>query len=193
MEQQYLGATSLSGTSPTRKRVENDYYATNPESVHLLLERETFNGTILEPCCGEGHISEILKDAGYKVYSNDLINRGYGDTFKNFLTDDFEKFDNIVTNPPYKYAKEFIERALKFTNKKVAMFCKIQLLEGQARYEMFQHAPLRTVYVFVRRQTPLPNGSLYNEKGKKWASTMCFAWFIFEHGYKGKPTIEWLI
>lgn len=73
------------------------------------------------------------------------------------------------------------------------MFCKIQLLEGVSRYEMFQNSPLKTVYVFTKRQNPWRNGSPVDENGKKWASTMCFAWFVFEHGYKGKPTIEWLL
>lgn len=43
-----------------------------------------------------------------------------------------------------------------------------------------------------KRQNPLRNGNPVDENGKKWASTMCFAWFVFEHGYKGKPTIEWI-
>ena len=193
MSEKYLTGTSLSGTSTTRGRVENDYYATPPESTLKLLEVENFEGSILEPCCGEGHISEILKKEGYTVYSNDIVNRDYGETNKDFLKDDFEKVDNVVTNPPYKYAKEFIEKSLEITNKKVAMFCKIQLLEGVARYDMFQSSPLKTVYVFTKRQNPLRNGSPVDENGKKWASTMCFAWFVFEHGYEGKPTIEWLL
>ncbi|WP_053040161.1 hypothetical protein [Staphylococcus haemolyticus] len=188
-----LSGSALAGTSLTRKRVDNDYYATPPESVKKLLEVESFKGSVMEPCCGEGHISELLKDKGYTVKSNDLIDRGYGETHLDFLTEEFEKVDNIITNPPYKYAKEFIEKSLKVTNKKVAMFCKIQLLEGVSRYEMFKNAPLKTVYVFSKRQNPLRNGKATDENGKKWASTMCFAWFVFEHGYQGKPEIEWLI
>ena len=58
---------------------------------------------------------------------------------------------------------------------------------------MFENTPLKTVYVFSKRQNPLRNGSPVDENGKKWASTMCFAWFVWEHGYAGKPTIEWLV
>ena len=193
MTKKHLTGTSLSGTSTTRDRVENDYYATPPESTLKLLEVEEFKGNVLEPCCGEGHISEVLKQEGYKVFSNDLIDRGYGELHKDFLTEDFEIYDNIITNPPFKYAKEFIEKSLKVTTGKVAMFCKIQLLEGVSRYEMFQDTPLKTVYVFTKRQNPLRNGSPVDENGKKWSSTMCFAWFVWEHGYEGKPTIEWLL
>ena len=193
MTKKHLTGTSLSGTSTTRDRIKDDYYATPQESTFKLLEVEDFKGNILEPCCGEGHISEVLKQEGYKVFSNDLIDRGYGESFKDFLNDNFETYDNIITNPPFKYAKEFIEKSLKVTTGKVAMFCKIQLLEGVSRYEMFQDTPLKTVYVFTKRQNPLRNGSPVDENGKKWASTMCFAWFVWEHGYEGKPTIEWLL
>ena len=187
-----LTGTSLSGTSMSRERVENDYYATPPESTIALLEREKFFGGILEPCCGKGHISEVLKDHGYDVISNDLIDRGYGEFNEDYLKATELKADNVVTNPPFKYAKEFIEKSLHDTTGKVAMFCKIQLLEGVSRSKMFENTPLKTVYVFTKRQNPLRNGSPVDENGKKWASTMCFAWFVWEHGYEGKPSIEWI-
>ena len=188
----HLTGTSLSGTSMSRERVKNDYYATPPETTISLLEREKFSGNILEPCCGEGHISEVLKDYGYDVISNDVIDRGYGEFNEDFLSSDNLHADNVITNPPFKYAKEFIEKSLQDTTGKVAMFCKIQLLEGVSRRELFENTPLRTVYVFTKRQNPLRNGRPVDENGKKWASTMCFAWFVWEHGYKGKPVIEWI-
>lgn len=187
-----LTGTSLAGTSVSRDRVEEDYYATPPESTQALLDLEEFEGDVLEPCCGEGHMSEVLKKNGFKVVSTDLIDRGYGEGVKDFLKDDFQTYDNIITNPPYKYAKEFIEKGLEVTTGKVAMFCKIQLLEGVARRKMFKETPLKTVYVFTKRQNPWRNGSPVDENGKKWASTMCFAWFVWEHGYKGEPTIKWI-
>ena len=187
-----LTGTSLSGTSMSRERVENDYYATPPESTIALLEREKFFGGILEPCCGEGHISEVLKNYGYEVISNDLVDRGYGEFNEDYLKATELKADNVVTNPPFKYAKEFIEKSLHDTTGKVAMFCKIQLLEGVSRSKMFENTPLKTVYVFTKRQNPSRNGSPVDKNGKKWASTMCFAWFVWEHGYEGKPSIEWI-
>lgn len=191
-EQKYLTGTSLAGTSASRDRVEEDYYATPPESTQALLNLEKFEGNVLEPCCGEGHMSEVLKKNGFKVISTDLVDRGYGEGIKDFLKDDFQTYDNVITNPPYKYAKEFIEKSLKVTTGKVAMFCKIQLLEGVSRRKMFKETPLKTVYVFTKRQNPWRNGSPVDENGKKWASTMCFAWFVWEHGYKGEPTIKWI-
>ncbi|EAF5463421.1 class I SAM-dependent methyltransferase [Listeria monocytogenes] len=184
--------TNLVGMGSLRGREDNDYYATPPESTLALLEKEIFEGTILEPCCGEGHISEVLKRSGHNVISNDLINRGYGESFKDFLQEDFQKVDNIVTNPPFKFAKEFIEKSLEIAEKKVAMFCKIQLLEGVQRKQLFEETPLKAVYVFSKRQNPLRNGNALDENGKKWSSTMCFAWFVWERGYQGEPAVRWI-
>lgn len=50
------------------EREHNDYYATEPKATNLLLEVEDFTNTILEPCCGEGHISKQLIQGG--VHSN---------------------------------------------------------------------------------------------------------------------------
>ena len=63
------------------------------ESIKLFLKAAKntnliIPNNILEPCCGIGSISKILKENGYSVYSSDLIDRGYGeetgiDFFKN--------------------------------------------------------------------------------------------------------------
>ena len=190
-----LTGTSLAGGSVNYKRVDNDFYATNPQSLLDLLEFESFDdGTILEPCCGQGHLSKVLTlNTTSKVYSCDLIDRGYGVGGKDFLTDTFQNYDYVVTNPPYKYAQQFIEKALTISNKKVAMFLKIQFLEGQKRKEFLERNPLKYVYVFSKRQDPWRNGDSINPNtGKKWGSTMCFAWFVWEKGFKGEPTIKWL-
>ena len=57
---------------------------------------------------------------------------------------------------------------------------------------MFDNSPLKYVYVFSKRVNPLRNGEPTDEKGKPWASTMCFAWFVWEKNYEGEPIIRWL-
>lgn len=60
-------------------REVNDYYATHSKATEMLLELEEFDKNIIEPCCGEGHISKVLETHGYNVRSMDLIDRGYGE------------------------------------------------------------------------------------------------------------------
>lgn len=201
-----LTGTKLVGDNPERGRVENDYYATpfkaTEDLLNALLESgETLgNDTILEPSAGEGHIIKILKDfyPYNEITANDIayrdsrlgieVNGGV-----DFLTyNPHYKFDTIITNPPFALAQEFIEKALELSNHYVIMFAKIQLLEGDKRRKMFDNSPLKYVYVFSKRVNPLRNGEPTDEKGKPWASTMCFAWFVWEKNYEGEPIIRWL-
>jgi hypothetical protein len=47
--------TTLGASSHSKdEREQHDYYATDPKAVKMLLELETFNKNILEPCCGGG-------------------------------------------------------------------------------------------------------------------------------------------
>ena len=199
-EKKVLAGTKLAGMSTTRDRVDNDFYATPRNAIQAILNEVKLDGSILEPAAGQGHISKVLKEyyPYSEIVSTDLIQREerFGIPIQggvDFLTHEFHrKFDNIITNPPFNLAQEFIEKALELSNDKVIMFAKIQLLEGNKRRELFDNTPLKYVYVFSKRVNPLRNGEELDEKGKPWSSTMCFAWFIWEHDYEGEPIIRWL-
>ena len=104
-----LGASNHS----KKERQSEDYYATDPKAAELLCDVEKFSGKIWEPACGEGHLSEVFRKRGYEVRSTDLIDRGYGEQ-KDFLFFNDEDWDgNIVTNPPYRLANEFVYKALE--------------------------------------------------------------------------------
>ena len=194
-----LSGTSLAGMSTIRERVEDDYYATPNSATEMLLDNVKFIGNFLEPCVGGGHIAEVIKTyyPNECIYGSDIVDRGHPNTLiADFLTYDFleQSFDNIITNPPYSLAQEFLEKGMEVINDngKIAMFLKIQFLEGNKRREMFVKYPPKYIYVFSKRQNPWRNGSKVDEKGKPWASTMCFAWFIWEKGFKGDPIVRWL-
>ncbi len=193
-----LKGTNLAGTSTTRERVKDDYYATPYESTKALLDVEMIKGNVLEPCIGGGHIAEVIKEyyPEIEVFGCDLVNRGYQNTkVCDFLKESFkQEFDNIITNPPYSLAQEFLEKSMKVVKNggKIAMFLKIQFLEGVKRKELFEIYPPKTVYVFSKRQNPWRNRNPVDEKGKKWSSTMCFAWFVWEKSYNGETIVKWI-
>ena len=189
-----LGASNHSNG----ERQNEDFYATDPKATELLLELEKFNEFILEPCCGQGHISKVLTKNGYKVISTDLVDRGYGIAPVNFLEYDFLTKNNgklnmdIITNPPYKYAKEFVERSLQLVEDgcKVAMFLKVQFLEGKARRELFEKHPPKRIWVSSSRLLCAKNGDFETMK-KTGGSAVAYAWFIWEKGYTGKTELRW--
>jgi hypothetical protein len=191
--------TNGASNHSNKERALNDYYATNPKAVEMLLELETFNKNILEPCCGEGHISKVLEQNGYNVLSLDLIDRGYGIGGVDFLKYNEHFNGDIITNPPYLGAQEFVEHALDLIDdgNKVAMFLKITFLEGKSRRKLFEDYPPKRVYVSTSRILCGKNGDFYkrdkngnliiDKDGNPMedSSAVCYAWFIWEKGYKG--------
>lgn len=96
-----------------KERQGEDFYATDPLAAELLCDVETFSPKIWEPACGMGHLSEVFRRRGYEVRSTDLVYRGYGEQ-RDFLYLNDEDWDgDIITNPPYRLAYEFIYKALE--------------------------------------------------------------------------------
>ena len=179
------------------EREQHDYYATEPKALELLLEKEKFFPYVWECACGEGHLSEVLKNHGYKVKSSDLYDRGYEGTEQiDFLKIPKEEVRkdvprDIITNPPYKYAKEFVEKALEVSSDgaKIAMFLKLTFLESKARRELFEKYPPKIVYVSSARLQCAKNGD-FEKYGNK-STAVAYAWFVWKKGFKGNPIIKW--
>jgi hypothetical protein len=177
---------SIVGVSPGRP--EYDFYRTPSEAVEALLRYEEFEGLIWEPACGDGAISQVLERTGHHVISSDLIDYGFGVPNVDFLNTT-KIVENIITNPPYKYAQDFAEQALSCTTDKVAMLMKLTFLEGVKRQPFFKNSPLKTVYVFSKRIKLNRNG---NDEAYKNGGMIAFAWFVWDHTYGGEPSIRWL-
>ena len=173
------------------EREVNDYYATDPVAIDKLLTVEDPYPVIWECACGEGHLSERLKEKGFTVFSSDIIDRGYlGTQVIDFLTAKQPCTCDILTNPPYKYAKEFVLKALELVKpgRKVYMLLKLLFLEGKARYiDLFSKYPPKTIYVFSERISCVKNG-----KGEFNNGAVSYAWFVWEKGYTGPTQIDWI-
>lgn len=178
-----VGSSRLNGD-----REVNDFYPTPKYAVVELLKREDFVGSVWECACGEGDISVVLESNGFNVISSDLVYRGYGMKLDFFQSDLI--VDNIITNPPYKLALEFVLKAKKQSTKKIAMFLKTVWLESESRYNMFQDKdfPLKTVYQFSKRVTLYKNGEKMKNSGM-----IAYAWYVWDKSYSGKPTIDWIL
>lgn len=169
-------------------REEHDFYPTPACATRSLLAVERFEGPIWEPACGTGDMSEALIAGGYEVISSDLIDRGYGEGGRDFMMEWAPRAPNIATNPPFRWASEFIDRALMLTTGKVALFLRLAFLEGvgrpgiEGRKAMFERTPLARVWVMSRR-VQIQRGRLAGEGDTN--GVMAFAWFVWEHGHEG--------
>ena len=173
------------------EREERDYYATNPQAMELLLAEERFADDVWEVSCGEGHLGKVLEAHGYNVLATDIVYRGYGETKPlDFLSREHHFNGDIITNPPYKYALEFVKKSLESINngRRVAMFLKLQFLEGKERKKFFEQFPPKIIYVSSSRITCAKNGDFDTVK----SSAVAYCWFIWEKGWYGNPIIRWI-
>jgi len=173
-----MEAISLTNSSKTNKRRELDFYPTPPEVTRALMEfLRNIDGRTLnvwEPACGNGAMSKVIEEYGHHVYSSDIRdNSGYGIGGVDFLAE-FNKFDAIITNPPFALSSDFIIHALDNADV-VAMLLKSQYWHAAKRKDMFNHHP--PAYVLPLTWRPdFMNG----ERGG--APTMEVAWTVWIAG-----------
>ena len=104
-----------------------------------------------------------------------------------------ETYD-ILTNPPYKYAKEFVLQALDMVKdgRKVYMFLKLTFLEGKTRYkELFKKYPPKNIYVFSERVMCAKNAEFEKMKAGG-GSAVAYSWFVWEKGNYSDTIIKWI-
>jgi len=181
----------LLAPQPTIKRKADlngaDYYPTPAWATQALLKNESFNGKVWECACGDGAMSEVIKSNGYDVYSSDLWDRGYGDSGVDF-TKANKKFDNIITNPPFHSAEEFVFRGLANSKNKLALLLRLAFLEsGKRQLQIFKSNPPSKVWVFSERITFYPKDAV-----RKGSGTTAYAWFVWDKNGDGKTELDWL-
>lgn len=181
---------SLGAKVSTSEREENDFYATNPDAVKFLLEKETFRHDVWECCCGMGHLSREIENAGYNVISSDIVDRGYPDTHIANVMDAEENVYDVITNPPYKNAQEIIQHLIDISKPgtKIAMFLKVLFLESRERRKLFDNHPPKTIYVSSKRIVCAKDGDFDSIT----SSAIAYAWYVWEVGYTGDTIVKWV-
>ena len=187
------------GVNGAEERQKEDYYATDPNAVKDLVRKLqehniTIPHTIVESSVGGGSIANVFKNNGHKVIAYDIKDRGYADTtitdylFVGKLPTDDDVM--IVENPPYKLSLEFIQHGLSLIKdgNYLCSLQKIQFLESERRKPFFESTPPKYVFVFSKRCMTYRDGQF--EKYK--SSMMCYAWFVWEKGYKGDTILKWI-
>lgn len=194
MEKDWIGNSNIHIINHRKKRgrvAEHDFYATHPSMGEWILKLEPQLCDIWEPACGMGHLAKIFVNHNKLKLASDLYDYGYGHSGFDFLKNNQIYDGDIVTNPPYKYALEFCQKALDIVKngRFVCMFMKLTFLEGKKRKEFFLKNPPIRVYVSTSRVECAKNGEFVSENGT--ASAVCYAWYVWQKGYQGKPSLGW--
>lgn len=171
---------SIVGGNHRKDRQADDFYPTPPECVYGLLNNEQAYITgkkIWEPACGDGAISKLLIEAGFDVYSSDLVDRGYGTPNTDFLaTTSSNGATAIITNPPFNISRMFIEHALGTLKVEyLALLLKSQYFHAKNRIDLFEKYPPSVIYALTWRPDFMGKG----------ASTMDCVWIVWDKNREG--------
>lgn len=178
-----MSFTKASGGN-TGKRVKNDYYPTPPIGTYSLAKMVDLPNRLWEPAAGRGHMVKELRRLGYDVIGTEL--NSYDDplvddliTGEDFLSTTLcDNGTGIVTNPPYKLAKEFVKHALSLSNF-VAVLCRIQFIESEKRLSLFKEYPLTWLLPFSARFDF--SETQWQNRGHELGGMICNAWFVWDY------------
>jgi len=142
-------ARQISGNSLNPNRNRTDLYPTHPVWTRALLDNVEFKGPVLEPASGYGDMVRVLEEHGYSVTASDILE---GD---DFLERTEPWVGDIITNPPYKLADEFIHHAMSLASGRVAMLLPIGSLGGINRYKNLWSVKPPEVVLIISRRMPV--------------------------------------
>jgi len=172
------------------QRLKQDDYQTPISMINQFLEMKILGypdkTSILEPAMGKGSIVRSLKEHGYKKVVAYDIQQGI-----DFLNET-QKFDMIITNPPFRKANDFIRKASEVCKREFIFLMPINYLHGKNRYLKFYGNPdfrfkLSELYIYTRM--PM----LTNEITEFYATGMqVYAWFVFTLNHHGDVSLNWI-
>lgn len=132
-------------------RKENDLYQTEPWATEALLRHIDVVGKLVwEPAAGNHLMSDVLKEAGAKVFVTDIAtyDREHDeevDFLQKVYVRPCSRINAIITNPPYgrgnRDAVKFAELALERCDGIVALLLTAKFDFGKTRTHLFRDNP----------------------------------------------------
>lgn len=193
MEEQKKGK-NFSKNNQGQRRAGDFYqtpYSMTEHLVQWLKKRTRRINTVLEPACGEMAVVNVLMrhDELFKTWIYYDLDDGV-----NFL-EETDKYDWIITNPPFTLSTEFIDKCKRVAKKGFALLMPIEYLHGKERYEKFYKEangfPLTNVIVFTRRAMLTDE---VRDDGKYDTGMVTWCWYVWERKplRYNRPVIDWI-
>lgn len=187
----------MSSTNRGYDRHKSDYYITPQDQIELFLnkfkpEEEFINCPLfLDPCAGG--------DVNHKMsYPESLINYGYQERYIDTIDirddslakvkgdyldiDCKNKYDVIITNPPFNIAINIIKKALGDIkdNGYVIMLLRLNFLGSKQRFGFWQNNKPKYIFVHHKRMS-------FTDKGG--TDSVEYAHFVWQKGCKNDTKI----
>lgn len=159
-----------------------DDFPTPPWATRALMEHvvgaEAARGkTCLEPASGRGYMARPLAEYFQTVDAFDAYPYGYAG-IRDFLTFPYEvgSHDWVVTNPPFRLAEEFVDRAFGVARRGVAILARTVFLESVGRFDrIFRDRP-PTYFAQFTERVPMVKGRV----DPKASTATGYAWFVWD-------------
>lgn len=182
-------AAIISGSGPLpRPKAEQSkdgYYRTARALVRAIADLEgPFKEPTWDPACGDGRFGIEWAKRGWKMYSSDLIARGYGTAPLNYMSAAMpEGITHIVVNPPFGNAMGFAQKALEdlkgVPSFKLCLLQRMQWLETDPRRQFFDRTRLTRVWISSERHGC--HSPEHDPDGTRDDGGMVpFAWFVWD-------------
>ncbi len=158
---------------------------------------------VREPAANRGHLVRPLAEEFREVIASDVHDYGAGFPVHDYLmpVQDERRVAWTITNPPFRLAEQFIQRALDCSNIGVAMPVRSAFLEGTGRYErLFRDCPPTHVLQFSERLVMQKGRMLdpdvhipaWSRKERAYvlrkpSTATAYAWLIWFKPHFGKP------
>lgn len=155
--------------------------------------------SVWEPACNRGHMVKPLREYFRRVYASDIHDYSAEwpdqERVQDFLFPGSESpvianvgVDLIITNPPFRLAVEFIQRAFELRPRYgVAVIVRTSFLEGVGRYnDLFSKQPPSVIAQFSER-VPMVKGRLT----ATGSTATAYCWIVWLDGDEG-PAFQWI-
>lgn len=177
------------------ERRKADLYETPEWVTQALLDRLALMGlrigTVWEPTCASGKMVRALSRAGYTTHASDIrkgktisrVGTGGVDFLK---SESFVTCDAIITNPPYKLARQFIEASLDRA-RVVAMLLPSDYDFASTRQHLFSNCP------WFAMKLQLTTRISWFENSKGTGPSENHAWFVWVKGRHATPVVRYYV
>ncbi len=190
-----MSSTNRSNASKESRSINRDYYVTPIHKITEFLnaikayEPNILNGKILDPCAGgdKTHLMSypeaIKQNGGTTPYTIDIREDSLAELKTNYLIYDCkDKYDLIITNPPFNLAKNIIYKALDDIkdNGFVVMLLRLNFFGSIDRKDLWEHHMPKYTFVHHQRISFLDKGG---------TDSIEYAHFVWQKGYKPEFTM----
>tara|TARA_R110001606_G_scaffold77664_2_gene179467 strand:- start:1881 stop:2405 length:525 start_codon:yes stop_codon:yes gene_type:complete len=164
------------------ERLDRDLYETPEWVTQAVILHLGHGGCVWEPAAGSGKMARVLAQE-FDVVETDIS------TGEDFLKQEHSLayVTMIVTNPPYRHAREFVEQALKLTKShkgRVAMLLRTDFDHAKSRKHLFSNCPQ-----FSKKLVLTKRIIWFERKGA--APSFNHAWYIWDWENEGKPVLAY--